>query len=135
MSEEIAHLCQSDPVMARLIMAAGPYELKPDLKCAPFQALAGAITHQQLNGTAAKTILGRFVDLCGRRGKFPQPKIVLATPDSQLRAAGLSFSKIAALKDLATKTIEGVVPGRAELDRLSNDEIIERLTSVRGIGR
>jgi DNA-3-methyladenine glycosylase II len=135
MSEHIlTHLSKVDPVLAGLIGAVGAYRLAPALDCEPFQALAQAIAHQQLNGTAANTILKRFVASCGQ-GAFPTPQIVLATPDETLRAAGFSFSKIASLKDLAAKTIEGIVPDRRTLLSLEDVEIVARLTAVRGIGR
>jgi DNA-3-methyladenine glycosylase II len=128
------HLSRIDPVLAAVIRAAGPYTVEPDLNCPPFQALARAITYQQLNGVAAGTIFRRFIAACGSE-PFPTPKTVLAMPDATLRAAGLSFAKIAALKDLAAKTIEGIVPDRKTLVALEDAEIIERLTQVRGIGR
>jgi len=134
-SPEIAHLTAADPVLAGIIAVAGPHGLAADLKGTPFQALASAITHQQLNGIAARTILGRFVALLGRKGRFPQPQAVLDADAAALRAVGLSFAKIAALKDLAAKTLDGTVPSRAEIASMSDDEIVERLTSVRGIGR
>jgi DNA-3-methyladenine glycosylase II len=135
MSEHIlAHLSGIDINMGGLIRAVGAYGLVLENDGHPFQALAQAITHQQLNGIAARTILTRFVNLCGN-GAFPTPEAVLATPDEALRAAGLSFSKIAALKDLATKTADGVVPDRQTLMDMEDAEIIARLTEVRGIGR
>src|SRR6185436_5985021 len=67
--------------------------------------------------------------------KYLDPKLVLATPDEKLRAAGLSRSKVAAIKDLAAKTIDGVVPSARALAKMSDEEIIERLIAVRGIGR
>jgi DNA-3-methyladenine glycosylase II len=132
---EVALLSKADPVMAGLIEAVGPYTLEPDARCPPFKALARAITYQQLNGTAARTIFARFIASCADGAPFPRPEAVVATPAAKLRAAGLSYAKIAALKDLATKTLEGVVPTRARLARLSDEEVIERLTQVRGIGR
>jgi DNA-3-methyladenine glycosylase II len=136
MSKRIVnHLSTADRVMGGVIQAAGAYALKADLECSPFRALARAIAHQQLNGTAANTILTRFVNTVGTNGEFPTPQQVLGAPEATLRAAGFSFSKIAALRDLAAKTIEGIVPAREELATLSNDEIVERLTQVRGIGR
>ena len=130
----IAHLSGVDSVMRDLIAAAGPYRIRVDAACPPFQVLARAIAHQQLNGTAANTILGRFVASCGD-GSFPTPQAVLAANETVLRAAGFSFAKIASLRDLAAKTLEGVVPSREVLIELENEAIIERLTQVRGIGR
>ena len=136
MSKKITtHLSTADLVMRGVIDAAGPYTMQADVECSPFRALARAIAHQQLNGTAANTILTRFINTAGTNGEFPTPQQVLDAPESTLRAAGFSFAKIASLRDLAAKTIEGVVPDRATLATLGNDEIIERLTEVRGIGR
>lgn len=131
----IAHLTSVDPVMGGVIKATGEYALEANLEGTPFLALARAIAHQQLNGTAANTILKRFIGSVGTDGAFPTPQQVLDAPEATLRAAGFSFAKIASLRDLATKTLEGIVPDRETLVALSNDEIVERLTQVRGIGR
>jgi DNA-3-methyladenine glycosylase II len=125
---------KADPVMAGLIAAAGRYQPEPLPDHPPFESLARAIAHQQLHGVAAERILARFIDACGNGG-FPLPQQVLEAEEARLRATGFSYAKIAALKDLAAKTISGVVPARAELDTLSDQQIIERLTEVRGIGR
>ena len=130
----LAHLSNVDPVMGGLIAAAGPYRLRVEANCPPFQVLARAIAHQQLNGVAANTILTRFITSCGE-GTFPRPEAVLAASDAQLRASGFSFAKIASLRDLASKTLSGTVPTREVLVTLDGDDIIERLTQVRGIGR
>jgi DNA-3-methyladenine glycosylase II len=130
----IAHLSDADPVMKQLIAAAGPYAIELREEHSPFEALARAIAHQQLNGKAAQSILNRFVSSCGQ-GVFPEPGALLLLEDAALRAAGFSFSKIKALRDLAEKTLSGVVPLRQQLHALSDLEIIERLTAVRGIGR
>jgi DNA-3-methyladenine glycosylase II len=125
---------RTDPVMAGLIAAAGRHNPTPLPDHPPFETLARAIAHQQLHGVAAERILARFVAACGQGG-FPLPQQVLDAEPARLRATGFSYAKIAALKDLAAKTISGVVPARAELDTLSDLAIIERLTEVRGIGR
>jgi DNA-3-methyladenine glycosylase II len=125
---------RTDPVMAGLIAAAGRHNPTPLPDHPPFETLARAIAHQQLHGVAAERILARFVDACGQGG-FPLPQQVLDAEQARLRATGFSYAKIAALKDLAAKTISGVVPARAELATLSDLAIIERLTEVRGIGR
>ena len=135
MSPEIlAHLAKADAVLGGLIRAVGPCALDADDDCHPFQALAQAIAHQQLNGTAANTILRRMIESCGA-GAFPTPQMIVDASAASLRAAGFSFAKIAALKDLAAKTLEDVVPHGAVLMDLSDEEIVERLTQVRGIGR
>lgn len=123
-----------DRNMGGLIRAVGPYGLVLENEAHPFQALAHAIAHQQLHAAAARTILARFISNVGN-GVFPTPEAVIAAPEAALRAVGFSFSKIAALRDLATKTLEGVVPERRTLERLEDAEIITRLTEVRGIGR
>jgi DNA-3-methyladenine glycosylase II len=130
----ITHLSDVDPVMRCLIEAVGPYRITLLESAPPFQALARAIAHQQLHATAANAILARLVAGCGG-GSFPTPSAVLETKESQLRAIGFSFAKIAALKDLAAKTLAGVVPDRGALLALADEEIIARLTQVRGIGR
>jgi DNA-3-methyladenine glycosylase II len=133
-SEAVEHLCRADKVLARLIKKVGPCTMKPHRQRTPFVALVTAVTHQQLNGTAAMTILKRVLALYpGKR--FPTPEDILATPDDRLRTAGLSRAKVAAIKDIAAKTVTGIVPGsRAAIMKLSNEEILERLTSVRGVG-
>jgi DNA-3-methyladenine glycosylase II len=132
-TEIISHL-GVDPVMKRLIAAAGPFTFESREDHSPYEALARAIAHQQLNGKAAQSILNRFVTTCGQ-GIFPPPEGLLALKDAALRASGFSFSKIAALRDLATKTLSGIVPVRDALHALGDPEIIERLTAVRGVGR
>jgi len=86
-----------------------------------------------LNGTAAATILGRVKALYPGR-PFPTPQDLLDTPDERLRGAGLSRAKIAAIKDIAAKTIEGIVPTSRIIARMENAVIIERLTTIRGVG-
>jgi len=131
--EAIEHLLQADKTLARLIKQVGPCTMKIRNRRTPFVALVSAVTYQQLNGTAAETILKRFLALYpGKR--FPTPEDVLATPEELMRAAGLSRAKTAAIKDIAAKTVEGIVPTSREIIRLTNEEIVERLTSVRGVG-
>jgi DNA-3-methyladenine glycosylase II len=126
---------KTDPVMARLIDKAVQYEPDSRLEQTPFEVLARAIAHQQLHATAANNILKRFVALFDG-ADFPLPQHVIDTEAARLRSVGFSYAKIAALKDLAAKALSGVVPQRDDaLDSLSDEEIIERLTEVRGIGR
>jgi DNA-3-methyladenine glycosylase II len=120
--------------MAELIARSRRYNIIPAVSVRPFDALAESIAYQQLSGKAAATIFGRVRALYPKR-KWLDPEQLLATPDETLRAAGLSRAKTAALKDLAAKTIDGTVPGGRALIRMSDDEIITRLTAVRGIGR
>src|SRR6266853_1523027 len=128
------HLAATDRRLGALIARSLPYNVKPALSIRPFDALAESIAYQQLSGKAAATIFGRVRALYPRR-KYLDPEKILATPDETFRAAGLSRAKIAALKDLAAKTIDGTVPAGRALIRMSDDEIITRLTTVRGIGR
>ena len=135
MSQHILdHLSGADAVLGGLIRAVGPCLIELDGECHPFQALAQAIAHQQLNGTAANTILKRLIHSCGQ-GVFPTPQMVLAASAHSLRAAGFSFAKVAALRDLAEKTLAEVVPEAHALTQLSDEQIVTRLTQVRGIGR
>jgi 3-methyladenine DNA glycosylase/8-oxoguanine DNA glycosylase len=135
-NHEHAHLyiSASDPRMAALIARSRRYKITLAASIRPFDALAESIAYQQLNGKAAATIWSRVRALYPKK-KWLDPARILATPDDALRAAGLSRNKIAALKDLAAKTIDGTVPGRRALIRMSDDEIVARLTEVRGIGR
>jgi DNA-3-methyladenine glycosylase II len=128
------HLSGTDPRFAALIARVRPYDVAVQPLVRPFDALAESIAYQQLSGKAAATIFGRVRALYPKR-KWLDPKLVLATPDEKLRACGLSRSKTAALKDLAAKTLDGTVPTGRALLRMTDDEIIARLTTVRGIGR
>jgi DNA-3-methyladenine glycosylase II len=131
--EAVEYLCRADKDLARLIKKVGPCTMKPHTRRTPFVALVTAVTHQQLNGTAAMTILKRVLSLYpGKR--FPTPEDLLSTPDERLRAAGLSRAKTASIKDIAAKAVDGVVPGKRAIALLSNEEVIARLTSVRGVG-
>jgi DNA-3-methyladenine glycosylase II len=120
--------------MAELIAHSRRYNITPATSLRPFDALAESIAYQQLSGKAAATIFGRVRALYPKK-KWLDPEQLLATPDETLRAAGLSRAKTAALKDLAAKTIDGTVPSGRALTRMTDDEIIMRLTAVRGIGR
>jgi DNA-3-methyladenine glycosylase II len=133
-----------DPQEAKRFLAAADPELSPWIKRVPFsmeiramhnpfESLARNIIYQQLHGNAAAAIHQRVRDLFGKRRLTPQD--ILSAPEEQLRGAGLSTAKTIAIKDLATKTLDGTVPGLARLRRMEDEEIIERLTTVRGIGR
>jgi 3-methyladenine DNA glycosylase/8-oxoguanine DNA glycosylase len=128
------HLAASDPRLGQLMLRAGVFTMRPEPNQSLFAALVEAIVYQQLSGKAAETILGRVVALYRPR-RFPRPVDILETPVLRLRAAGLSAAKAAAVKDLAARTLDGTVPSMARVRRMSDEEIIERLTTVRGIGR
>jgi len=134
MKKAIDHVAGTDPRFAALIARCRRFDVVANEGVRPFDALAESIAYQQLSGKAAATIWGRVRALFGKR-KWLDPAEVLKTPDEKLRGAGLSRSKVAALKDLAAKTLDGTVPTRRALLKMSDEEIIERLTKVRGIGR
>ena len=132
-SRAVRALQRADPRLAQVIRAVGPCTLHLTT-WNPFQALFRSIVYQQLSGKAASTILGRVVGLFPGR-EFPTPEDVLAASDEQVRGAGLSRNKLLAVRDLAAKALDGTVPPRDELARMSDEEIITRCTEVRGIGR
>src|SRR5688500_3231649 len=105
----LKHLANCDPVMRRLIRTHGPCGLEPETRRSPFPSLAQAIAHQQRDGTAANTILKRFINLFPGR-KFPRPDDLARVNDDAIRGAGFSRAKVAALRDLAAKSIDGTVP-------------------------
>jgi DNA-3-methyladenine glycosylase II len=130
----LKHLSTVDLVMRKLIHEHGQCTLTPEKRRSPFQSLIMAVAHQQLNGTAANTILTRFKKLFPGR-KFPRPEDLAKVTDAQIRACGFSFAKIKSIRDIAEKALSGVIPSSLEIVKLSDDEIIARLTEVRGVGR
>jgi DNA-3-methyladenine glycosylase II len=130
----VQHLTTADPILGELIAQVGPCLLVPDTVRSPFQALVQAVAHQQLNGKAASTILARFVGLYPP-GKFPSPQEVFATDRSILQGVGFSRAKAEYVQEIARMTLDGVVPGKAQIARMSDDDIITRLTQIRGVGR
>ncbi|MEO7029075.1 MAG: DNA-3-methyladenine glycosylase [Acidobacteriaceae bacterium] len=136
--EAIAALSAADPKLARLIARAGPFTLRLPAQQSPFEALAQSIVYQQLHGKAAATIHRRLLEsfhpICGA-GNHPEPQHLLDCPNEQLRAVGLSHNKALAMRDLAAKTLDGTVPTLARIRRMADEDIIEHLTQVRGIGR
>ncbi len=130
--ESSTHLAANDPLMGALIQRVGPITHNPR-RLPVFQSLAQAIIHQQLSGKAAGTILRRFVDLFPAPG-FPDPGDVLAAPEEALRRAGLSRAKTRYLLDLAKRTASRSIPSLEECDSLSDEELIERFTTIKGVG-
>ena len=124
-----AGLARRDKVMARLMKRTGPFRL-PRPTTDHFAALAESILYQQLAGAAARAIHQRFVALFD--GAL-SPEAILAVPPQRLRSAGLSGNKVASIRDLAAKVADGTVPLH-RIGRLSDEEVIARLTVVRGIG-
>jgi 3-methyladenine DNA glycosylase/8-oxoguanine DNA glycosylase len=130
----VRSLRRADPKLAALIDRVGEFRLEVEALQSPFVALLEAIVYQQLTGKAAATILSR-VNALFRPRRGPAPDQILAAPEALLRGAGLSRGKVAALKDLAAGTLDGTVPPAAALRRMGEEEIVERLTAVRGVGR
>ncbi len=126
-------LLARDPAMRRVVAEIGPCTLEPRLERSPYESLVRAIAHQQLHGKAAETILGRFTALYAP-ARFPKPAQVLATPVEALRGVGFSAAKALAVRDVAEKTERRVVPTRARIARMTDAEIVERLTQIRGVG-
>ena len=129
-SDPAAYLIGVDPAMERIVRAAGPVALRPPSADA-FNALARAIVFQQLAGRAANAIHTRFLALFDGQ---PNPEAILRMDETALRGCGLSTNKTLAIKDLALKTADGTVP-LERIEELDDEEIIARLTSIRGIGR
>lgn len=128
-----AHLARVDPVLGALISTVGRCGLAPDRKREPYAALISAVAHQQLHARAAEAILGRLAMLTGT--PIPDPGILLSLSDDALRGCGFSGAKVAALRDIACRTLDGTVPTRRAAARLSDAVLIERLCALRGIGR
>ena len=156
-----AHLSMADSALAKLIAEMRPFDPGIDHTQSPYEALMEAIVYQSISGKAAATIFERVkalsgfgndgvasgakhartlagTELAGKvsgNGRVPTPVEVLKLTKRQLRKAGLSGAKILAMRDLAQKTIDGIVPTHDEALKLSDNELVERLDSVRGIGR
>ncbi len=130
-AKAIAHLRAGDPKLAALIDRAGPFTLQLSPSPSPFESLLEAILYQQLNGKAAASIHRRVREIYSGE---PTPQALLDTPDERLRAAGVSANKLKALRDLAARTLDGAVPSHSAILKMSDADIVERLTEVRGIG-
>lgn len=133
LAEAIRHLSAKDEKLADLIANTAPFHLASDDLDSPYEVLLKAISYQSISGKAAATIFGRVKALSGD-GRVPPPEQMLRLRKQALRKAGLSGAKILAMKDLAKKTMEGVVPSLEEAHKLSDEELVKRLVYVRGIG-
>jgi DNA-3-methyladenine glycosylase II len=127
-------VARADPALGKVIARVGPCGLSRTDDFAPFHALTRSICHQQLHGKAAETIHQRVKDAFGD-GANPDVRRVHRARLTALRACGLSEAKALAIKDLARKCLDGTVPSPLELAELSDEDVIERVTLVRGIGR
>jgi O-6-methylguanine DNA methyltransferase len=133
--EALAHLRAADPTLAKLIDEVGVFNMQLKKTPSIFVALTESIIYQQLHGKAAATIFARVCALFPRAHQGPTAEQILRTSDEKLRGAGLSRAKLLALRDLAQHAVDGTLPTLADVHRLDNEAIIERLTQVRGIGR
>lgn len=126
-----AHLRGADPIVGALIEAHGRYRPRPGGE--PYAAMVRTVIFQQLAGAAARAILQRFFQLYGEEERTPEPLEILTTTDEAFRSAGVSWQKVSYLRDLAQRCVDGEL-NFTDIDALDDDEIISRLTAVRGIG-
>jgi DNA-3-methyladenine glycosylase II len=127
-----AHLA-ADPVLGPVVKRVGAFTLKPETR-EPYEALVRAIAHQQVHGRAAEAMLRRLIELFPQQA-FPDPAGLLALPEGAIRGCGFSGAKVAAILDIAHKTVGGLVPTQRGAARLSDEALIERLVAIRGVGR
>ena len=133
LAEALKCLGERDECLKRLIDETVTFQLEIEEALSPYEALLESIAYQSISGKAAATIFGRVKALSGN-GRAPTPEEMLKLRKPVLRKAGLSGAKILAMKDLARKTLAGVVPTSEQAHKMSDDELVERLISVRGIG-
>jgi DNA-3-methyladenine glycosylase II len=134
MIEDALRHFRRDKAFAALIRRVGPPRIGIQRGRSPYEALMRAIAHQQLHGRAALAILARFEALYPA-DSFPAPELVLASSEAELRACGFSGAKIAAMRAICAAALDGTVPTRRGSARLSDEAMIERLTTIRGVGR
>ena len=133
-TKAIRHLKKVDPDLAKVIRRIGPYELKQDKTRTIYATLVRSIVYQQLTGKVAAIIFGRFIELFPGR-KFPEPEKVLRKPFEQLRGVGLSNQKAGYIQNIAQAAKDGIVPDSRQANLMSDDELVDRLTSIKGVGR
>jgi DNA-3-methyladenine glycosylase II len=133
LAEATKYLAERDESLKRLIKETVPFQIDVADAQSPYEVLMESIAYQSISGKAAATIFGRIKAL-GSNGRPPSPKQMLKLRKPVLRKAGLSGAKVLAMKDLAQKTIEGIVPTYEQALTMSDEELVERLVSVRGIG-
>jgi len=129
--KELSKICKR---FAAVVKHHDPYPTSFAKNKDPYRALIRAVVFQQLSGKAAATIHGRLIALWADKD-HPNPEDILAADPALLRGAGLSRQKIAAIQDIAQKRLDGTIPQARALTRLPDEEIIERLTAARGVGR
>jgi len=130
----VEHLTASDPDWTSLIARVGKCGLQPKPEREPYEALVRAVAYQQLHGRAAEAILNRFLTLYPDIS-FPSPTSILTTDENILRACGFSAAKVMTIRGIAEGTLDGVVPVRRAALAMTDEELISRLVSLRGIGR
>src|SRR2546423_2628497 len=133
LAEAMRHLSSADEILAALIAETAQFQTDADAEQSPYEALLESIAYQSISGKAAATIFNRVKALSGN-GRPPSPEQMLKLSKPALRKAGLSAAKILAMKDLAHKTLQGVVPTREQALTMSDEDLVQRLDSVRGIG-
>lgn len=132
-AQAVAHLSANDPLLGALIDRIGAFKLELKPADSLFEALLRSIVYQQLHGKAAATIHGRVLGELQQHGGLT-PLALTKIPDAALRGAGLSGNKLLAVRDLAAKCLAGTIPSLTEADEFSDEELVTRLTAVRGIG-
>ena len=133
LAEATKCLAERDDCLKRLIEQTIPFRIKIEHDQSPYEVLLESIAYQSISGKAAATIFGRIKALSSN-GRAPSPEQMLKLRKPALRKAGLSGAKILAMKDLAQKTLDGIVPTLEQAEKLPDEELVERLVSVRGIG-
>jgi 3-methyladenine DNA glycosylase/8-oxoguanine DNA glycosylase len=133
LAEALRHLCDRDEQLKRLVAETAAFQIDVEDAQSPYEVLLESIAYQSISGKAAATIFGR-VKALGENGRPPTPEKMVKIPTAKLRKAGLSGAKAAAMKDLAKKALAGIVPTHEEALTLSDEELVKRLVSVRGIG-
>jgi DNA-3-methyladenine glycosylase II len=128
----VAELRKGDRKLSKIIDRVGPFRMPLSDEQTLFQSLLRSIVYQQLSGKAAGTIHQRILQLFP--GKRATAKTLLTLSDESLRGAGMSRNKVAAARDLAAKSVDKTIPNRRALEKMDDAEVIERLTTVRGIG-
>ena len=133
LQEALRHLSARDEVLRALIAETAAFAIDAEAGQSPYEVLLEAIAYQSISGKAAATIYGRIKAL-GENNRPPSPDKMLKIAPGKLRKAGLSGAKVLAMKDLAKKALAGIVPTHEQALKLGDEELVERLVSVRGIG-
>jgi len=133
-AKAIRHLKKVDPDLARVIRRIGPCTLTPDKSRTVYASLVRSIVYQQLTGRVAGIIFGRLLDLFPGK-KFPAPESILALSVDTLRSVGLSNQKTQYIRNIAQAAIDGIVPDSRKANRMSDDELVQQLTTIKGVGR